>query len=34
MATVYKPPGRNKYIIEYVDENGKRRRKTALRTRG
>src|SRR5262249_39470423 len=22
MATVYKPPGRKRYIIEYIDENG------------
>ena len=28
MATIYKPAGRQKYIIEYLDENGKRRRKT------
>jgi hypothetical protein len=28
MATIYKPTGRSKYIIEYVDENGARRRKT------
>jgi integrase len=28
MATVYKPPGRKKYIIEYVDSDGRRRRKT------
>jgi integrase len=28
MASVYKPPGRKKYIIEYFDENGDRRRKT------
>ena len=28
MATVYKPSGRSKYIIEYIDENGDCRRKT------
>ena len=28
MATIYKPSGRSKYIIEYIDENGDRRRKT------
>jgi integrase len=28
MATIYKPAGRSKYIIEYLDENGDRRRKT------
>src|SRR5271155_3934518 len=28
MASIYKPPGRSKYIIEFRDENGRRRRKT------
>ena len=28
VATIYKPAGRKKYIIEYFDENGDRRRKT------
>ena len=28
MASIYKPPGRKKYIIEFRDENGRRRRKT------
>jgi hypothetical protein len=28
MATIYKPTGRSKYIIEYIDETGNRRRKT------
>jgi integrase len=28
MATIYKPTGRSKYIIEYVDENGDCRRET------
>ena len=28
MATIYRPAGRKKYIIEYLDENGDRRRKT------
>src|SRR5262249_21202518 len=33
MATIYKPTGRQKYIIEYVDENGKRCRKTGTTDR-
>jgi integrase len=28
VASIYKPPGRSKYIIEFRDENGRRRRKT------
>ena len=28
MASIYKPLGRSKYIIEFRDENGRRRRKT------
>jgi hypothetical protein len=28
MATIYVPTGRKKYIIEYIDENGRRRRRT------
>ncbi len=28
MASVFKPKGRPKYVILYVDENGRRRKKT------
>jgi integrase len=34
MATIYKPTGRSKYIIEYFDENGRRRRKTGTTDKG
>ena len=30
MASIYKPPGRPKYIIEFRDENGRRRRFDAV----
>ena len=28
MATVFKPAGRAKYVILYIDENGRRRKTT------
>jgi hypothetical protein len=28
------PPGRKKYLIEYIDENGDRRRKTGSTDKG
>ena len=34
MATIYKPAGRSKYIIEFSDETGKRRRKTGTTDKG
>jgi integrase len=33
MATIYKPKGRKKYLIEWVDENGARRRKSGTSDR-
>ena len=29
MASVFKPKGKSKYVIFYMDENGRRRKKTA-----
>jgi integrase len=34
VATVYKPKGRKNYIVEWVDENGKRRRKNGSADKG
>ena len=34
MATIYKPAGKSKYIIEYTNENGKRCRKTGATDKG
>jgi len=34
MATIFKPAGRTKYVIEYTNENGKRCRKTGATDKG
>jgi integrase len=34
MATVYRPQGRKKYVIEFFDEHGRRRKKTGATDKG